>query len=454
MPSAAEGHFHQFQMQVFLTHLQQVPFLVVGVMLTSLVGAWLMLGQVDTAVVLVWLAVCWTLPFVRMGFARYMVPIVAAGRGFRLLQAGFAGTALLSGLTWGVFSVLLFDGEQPVTLFIIGVTLAGLTGGVVTSLSMFLPAFYLFTLAACLPFVYLLFAAENPEFAKAGILCFIFLAANLGYAHVLYRMQKETVYLRFQNRHLLQDLELRKTRAEEASQAKSLFLAGISHDLKQPLRAIAMYTAYLRHGAAGDAVPQTAGKIDLAVGAIHRQVSRLLELARLESGEMALEPKPVQLEAVFTQLEQLFGTQAQAKGIRLYFAPVRARRVAGVVADPRMLGSILENLVSNAVKHTEHGAVYVGTRVRTRYPAGQQVCVEVRDSGVGIAPANIPHLFDAYRSFDDRASSESHGLGLAIAKAQAGYLGCEITVVSRPGGGSTFTLCGLGAVPDGHPAAA
>jgi hypothetical protein len=122
MPSAGEGHFHQFQMQVFLTHLQQVPFLVVGVMLTSLVGAWLMLGRVDTAVVLVWLAICWTLPFVRMGFARYMVPIVAAGRGFRLLQAGFAGTALLSGLTWGVFSILLFDGEQPVTLFIIGVT--------------------------------------------------------------------------------------------------------------------------------------------------------------------------------------------------------------------------------------------------------------------------------------------------------------------------------------------
>ena len=443
MPSAAEGEFHQFQMQVFLTHLQQVPFLVVGVMLTSLVGAWLMLDHVDTAQVMLWLAICWTLPFVRMGFVRYMQPMVAAGKGFGLLQAGFATTALLSGLTWGVFAVLLFDSERPVTLFIIGVTLAGLTGGLVTSLSMFLPAFYAFTLAACLPFVYLLFAAGSPDLAKAGVLCFIFLAANLGYAHVLYRMQKETVYLRFQNRLLLQDLELRKTNAEDASRAKSLFLAGISHDLKQPLRAIAMYTAYLRHGAADAAVQQTAGKIDLAVGTIHGQIGRLLELARLESGGMVMDTRPVCLQTLFAQLGQLFNAQAQAKGIRLYFAPVQARRAAEVLADPRMLGSILENLVSNAVKHTERGAVYVGTRMRARYPQGQQLCIEVRDSGTGIAAGNLSHLFDAYRSFDDRASSESHGLGLAIAKAQAGYLGCEITVVSRPGEGSTFTLCGL-----------
>ena len=126
--------------------------------------------------------------------------------------------------------------------------------------------------------------------------------------------------------------------------------------------------------------------------------------------------------------------------MQLRFALGRQRQVW---ADRRMLESILANFVSNAIKHAEGGRVYVGTRLRTSYPEGQQLCVEVRDNGSGIAPHQLPLLFDAYRSFDDRQASESHGLGLAIAKAQATYLGCDIAVNSAPGHGSTFTLCGL-----------
>jgi signal transduction histidine kinase len=448
---ATTDQFNQFQIQVFLTHLKQAPFMLVGVMLMSLVCAWLMMGHVEQRHILMWLAVCWTLPFVRMGFASYMKPLVESGNGFKLLQVGFATTALISGLTWGAFGILLFDSDRPITIFIIGVALAGITGGLVTSLSMFLPAFYLFTLTACLPFVYLLFSSGTPELVEAGILCCIFLAANLGYAHVLYRLQSESIYLRFQNLQLLEDLRSRKQDAEAASRTKSLFLAGISHDLKQPIRAIAMYTGFLRHSAAQGAelnvVAETAGKIDVAVESIHGQISRLLELARLESGAVALNTQWLDLGAVFAHAEGMFAGQAQAKGIRLQFAGLSLRRYQRVEADARMLESILENLISNAVKHTDHGVVYVGTRLRTSLPMGQRLCIEVRDSGVGIAAELVPLVFDAYRSFDDRKSSESHGLGLSIAMAQATYLGCDIAVASKPGCGSTFTLCGLRTSP-------
>jgi signal transduction histidine kinase len=208
-----------------------------------------------------------------------------------------------------------------------------------------------------------------------------------------------------------------------------------------------MYTGFLRHSAAQgagiDVAVQTAGKIDLAVDSIHRQINRLLELATLESGAVALNTQWVDLGAVFGRAEELFAGHAKAKGIRLQFAGLSSRRYQIVETDAHMLESILENLISNAVKHTEHGAVYVGTRLRHGFPTGQQLCIEVRDSGVGIAAELLPLVFDAYRSFDDRKSSESHGLGLAKARAQASYLGCEITAVSKPGQGSTFTLCGL-----------
>ena len=108
-----------------------------------------------------------------------------------------------------------------------------------------------------------------------------------------------------------------------------------------------------------------------------------------------------------------------------------------------MLESILQNLISNAIKYTSDGAVYIGPRVRKGYRAKRELCFEVRDSGCGIPLAQQAHLFDAYRSFDDRLASESHSLGLALAKAQATYLGCDIDVRSQPGCGSTFTLGGL-----------
>ena len=187
-------------------------------------------------------------------------------------------------------------------------------------------------------------------------------------------------------------------------------------------------------------VTQTAEKIETAVSAIHGQITRLLELSRLESGAMPLQLEPLDLDDLFTQVRELMASEAQARGVQLRFALGQQRQV---LADRRMLESILSNFLSNAIKHAESGRVYVGTRLRTSYPPGQRLCIEVRDSGSGIAPEQLPLLFDAYRSFDDRAASESHGLGLAIAKAQASYLGCDIAVNSAPGRGSTFTLCGL-----------
>jgi len=231
---------------------------------------------------------------------------------------------------------------------------------------------------------------------------------------------------------------------ESASRNKSLFLAGVSHDLKQPIRAIGMYTGFLRHSSPRDGEPnvvtQTAEKIETAVSAIHGQITRLLELSRLESGAMPLQLEPLALDDLFTQVRELMASEAQARGVQLRFALGHQRQVW---SDRRMLESILVNFVSNAIKHAEGGRVYVGTRWRTGYPEGQRLCIEVRDNGTGIAAEQLPQLFDAYRSFDDRAASESHGLGLAIAKAQATYLGCDIAVNSAPGRGSTFTLCGL-----------
>ena len=173
-------------------------------------------------------------------------------------------------------------------------------------------------------------------------------------------------------------------------------------------------------------------------------MARLLELSRLESGALQLHQSHVEIAELFAGLRSLFGDQALSKGLRLHFANVSRCSASSVWADRKLLESILQNLISNAIRHTAQGTVYVGVRRCAEFPPGRQLCFEVRDSGEGIAPERQAQLFDAYRSFDDRRGSESHGLGLAIAKAQATYLGADIRLRSCPGAGSTFAVCGLG----------
>lgn len=414
-----------------------------SITLVSLVAAWLMYGHVPTPHIGMWFLSVGALSLVREAFVARMKPELAQGRGYQATLYWFTFCALLMGATWGAFTLLYFDPAKPFSLLIVGFYVAGQVGGAVTPLSIFLPTFYMFALPAVLPYVALLMLSGTSDHLVLAGLSMLFLISTSAYAHLTNRLHRDSMRLRHENQRLIEDLEQRKHDAESASRTKSLFLAGISHDLKQPIRAIAMYTGFLRHNSAqsgGDAVvAQTAAKIETAISSIHGQITRLLELSQLESGAMTVQLDTIPLEEVFAHCYGLFSAQAQARNVRLQFA----HRQQSVWADRRMLDSILQNFISNAIKHTESGAVYVGTRLRQSYPLGHQVCIEVRDSGKGMAADLLPRLFDAYRSFDDRAASESHGLGLAIARAQASYLGCDISVASQPGCGSTFTLCGL-----------
>lgn len=406
--------------------------------------AWLMLGRVPGGLVAAWVVFAVAINGVREAFMRFTRPRLDSHQLHAWVLRLYPWSSLASGLAWGAFAWLYIDLRQPQTQMLAGTLLTALIGLAFTSLSVHLPAFYAFVLPILVANLVIMFRIGGPEQLTLAALTVVYLSVMARYAHDAHRTYRESVRLRFENQRLIADLEERNAEVESASRNKSLFLAGVSHDLKQPIRAIGMYTGFLRHSATRESmsnvVTQTAEKIESAVSAIHGQISRLLELSRLESGAMPLHLEPLDLDDLFAQVRELMASEAQARGVQLRFALGQQREV---LADRRMLESILANFLSNAIKHAEGGRVYVGTRLRTGYPAGQHLCIEVRDNGSGIPAERLPLLFDAYRSFDDRTASESHGLGLAIAKAQASYLGCDIVVNSAPGRGSTFTLCGL-----------
>jgi signal transduction histidine kinase len=443
MPSRAPQetleHYEEEAVAHYFAHEAHFPY--ISVTLISLVAAWLMWQTATATLIVIWLAFGSTSNLLRELFLRYMRPRLAQPGACQRVVQGMTVAALLNGLTWGAFSGLYFDASDPLTLLLLGFYLAGLVGGAVTPLSIFPLALYAFLLPALLPYMGLMLIAGTPTHYMLAGLTLLFMLSNVGYARLTNRLHRESIRLRWENKRVIRDLELRQADAEAAWRTKSLFLAGVSHDLKQPMRAIALYGAYLRHQSGDNTVVvQTATKIETAVGEVQGQIERLLELSRLQSGTLQLNPQALDLSEVFEHLRTMFSEEALAKGIQLRLARPRGQRVW---CDRVLLLSVLQNLLDNAIKNTERGAVYVGTRLRARYPPQRRLCIEVRDSGIGVSAMRLPLLFDAYQSFDDRSASESHGLGLAIAKAQAINLGCEIAVNSAPTRGSTFTLCGL-----------
>ncbi|MEX1167698.1 MAG: HAMP domain-containing sensor histidine kinase [Hydrogenophaga sp.] len=451
LPNGTES-LKSFEERAFTQHmLYDLPFPVLGTALILGLITWLMHGNVPGPYIAAWLVFATLTVVARQLIERRMKTLNARGEGHAQTLRVLGWMALPIGAISGAFACLYFDANRPITLVILGTYMAAVIVGAVVQLSIHLASFFMLALAAHLPYLYLLIQSDGADHLMVAVINLMFLVVVFSYAFAANKMQREAIRLRYENQNLINDLEARKADAENASRTKSLFLAGVGHDLKQPIRAIGMYTGFLRHSASNHTTPpqviaQTAEKIESAVGAIHNQITRLLELSRLESGAMPLHLEWLDIDDILQPTRQLLTHQAHADGIQLRFALGHPRPV---LADRRMLESILANFLSNAIKHA-NSRVYIGTRLRTGYPSGQQLCIEVRDDGSGIQAHQLPLLFDAYRSFDDRQASESHGLGLAIAKAQASYLGCEIAVNSAPGCGATFTLCGLRTAPAQH----
>jgi two-component system sensor histidine kinase/response regulator len=229
-----------------------------------------------------------------------------------------------------------------------------------------------------------------------------------------------------------------RRRAEEANQAKSEFLAMMSHDLRTPLNAIGGYSELLALGVRGpvnDAQLADLERIRRNQRHLLTLVNDVLSFARLETGEIPLNLAPVKLNATVRPLRAVIGPQAAKRGIEYEYEACDADVV--VTADPERVEQILINLLGNAIKFTPDGG-RVTMRCGVRGTTG---FVDVADTGVGIPRTKLAVIFDPFVQVDaNRGKREGVGLGLAISRKLARAMGGDVTVESEEGKGSTFTL--------------
>jgi PAS domain S-box-containing protein len=220
-----------------------------------------------------------------------------------------------------------------------------------------------------------------------------------------------------------------RAEAEQASNAKSRFLAAASHDLRQPLSALSIYVNVLRSHVAPAGQPHLANLKD-CIGSLNALLTDLLDLSKLEAGVVSPNVGDFPVADALASLISIHAPEAQLKGLHL-------RCVAtGLTAhtDPILFKRILGNLIDNAIRYTDRGGVLVGCRRRD----GRH-WVEVWDTGIGIAAHQTTEIFEEFRQLGD-ARTRGSGLGLAIVAKTAALLGLQVSVRSRPGRGSVFAI--------------
>lgn len=226
-----------------------------------------------------------------------------------------------------------------------------------------------------------------------------------------------------------------KEKAEEMSRLKTAFLTNMSHEIRTPLTGILGFAEILA-GELADEHREFTDYITVSAERLMETLTSILDLAQLESGNARVNFEKIDVIAELEKTVKLFLPRAHEGGLALNLH-VGGSPALRAVTDKAALNRILTNLLSNAIKFTPYGQIDV--RVR---PSGHRIEIQVEDSGVGIEPDFLPHIFDEFKQESNGTGRqfEGSGLGLTISKRLAKKMGAELNVESTKGRGSTFTL--------------
>ena len=339
----------------------------------------------------------------------------------------------ITGITWAVAVFVFYNyGMVEQKIFIITVVILISFIGVIFG-CFFLPYYYIYSIP--------IFSSLTISFILGGTFINIVIAILMVWTLIflLFFTKKinATVFselkLRHESHQLSNELKIRTKESEQANIAKSKFLAAASHDLRQPLYALSLFTSVLDEYINTPKVRNIVEQINLSVNALQGLFNALLDISRLDAGVMKDEKMAFDLHSLFIKLANDFEPVAREKGLHIDWPESSYI----VYSDPSLLEQILRNYISNAIRYTDMGEV----RVFCEKDNGG-VNIQVIDSGIGIPEEQQQEIFQEFHQLGnpERDRSKGLGLGLAIVRRTAKLLGHPITLTSEPGHGSTFGI--------------
>lgn len=250
----------------------------------------------------------------------------------------------------------------------------------------------------------------------------------------------ETLELRHAMEQLARERALALQQAQAASEAKGQFLASMSHEMRTPLNGILGIAQLLALGNLEAGQREQVGTLMQSGRHLLGLINDVLDLSRFEAVGVELESMPIDVRRLLREATAGLQVTAQQKGLYLS-VKAAADLPPAILGDSLRLTQIIANLLGNAIKFTEHGGVRVSMRRLPEQPG--YLCLEVADTGIGIAPEVQGHLFEAFRQADSSMARRfgGSGLGLAISQKLAQAMGGTIRLASSSGQGSCFSFC-------------
>ena len=360
----------------------------------------------------------------------------------------FVAMLAVDGFAWGLVSILLTPQGE---LYVAALLLTAVVGVALIGLFVLQPSWRAsatFLTTILLPVALHQVLGDTGFGLYAGLGLMMFLGIALLEARRAEVRIRELLTLRFTTDRIAEERAEALRMAQRQSTVKSQFLATMSHEMRTPLHGILGLTRMLQNEKPAEPGEQLL-LIERAGEHLLTLINDILDFSKLEAGQVRLSPQVFDLAALIDDVASLSMPAAFQVGLTLT-TRLNMPKPCYVRGDPSRLRQVLHNLVGNAIKFTEQGAVTVVARYR-----GSRARIAVHDTGVGISPEELPRIFDAFHQADSSFTRRfgGTGLGLTIARELARAMGGDLVCTSKQGRGSCFTVTvDLAAAPDPSPA--
>jgi len=359
------------------------------------------------------------------------VKSVARQRRFLITMCTFSS---LAGFVWGAALLMFLDINHTLSFIFLVITVACVCVGAMPPLTSYFPAYLTFALPIVFGLVVSLFLQKTYEGYLLSILALAFGAVVIAFARNLAQATTTSITMEREMARLLDEVSESKDRIEEISAGKSRFMAAISHDVSQPLYSTMLYLEALRNKGVSSEQGELLDKLETSTTSLHEMFNSMVEVARLEQGEVDSHETSFPIALILKNLEDELRPQTQQKSLDFF---VETRTNAIVFSDSVLLARILRNLIHNAIKYTKTGFVSVGVEQQE-----DRVLIKVQDTGRGIADEEHKLIFEEYRQVDNEERNYAHGLGLGLSVVNklVALLNHTLELQSELGKGTTFAL--------------
>ncbi len=405
----------------------------VGAIVTSLVVTLIFYSIVPNAILFSWLFVQITIVLVRIKVTQQYQTLEYSIEKLKFWIVKNKLLSLVSGISWGMSSILFYTDQSIIYPIILSLILFGTTSATINSDASFPSIHYFYSFPVISLLSYSLLSSEIAEFQLIAFLYIVFLVVSFSYSRNSYRAVLRSIDLSLENLQLVSQLQIQKDAAVKSSKEKSEFLAGASHDLRQPMHALGLFTDALYSQNVDAKLVGTIDNIKKTSRILVSMMNSILDTSKLNAGVMRPDVTEFSIQQIFDNIEQQMSEDARSKNIRLRIVANNSM----VKSDPFMLERIIRNIIGNAIRYTVIGSVFVSCRKRS-----DQLCVQIKDSGEGIEENRLNDIFKPFYQVESKGDKKpsGSGLGLSIVKRLADLLDHKITVQSVVNKGTTFSI--------------